>query len=92
MKGWELRVGQKELQRMHVVRLTLERRESVRKGAKLLGISVRQMKRLRRKMKGRGVEGLLHSNRGKPPWNRTSSEQVRRVLESQLVALDLFRR
>jgi DNA-binding transcriptional ArsR family regulator len=81
MKGWELRVSQKELQRMHVVRLTLEGRESVGKGAKLLGISVRQMKRLRRKMKGRGVEGLLHGNRGKPPWNRTSSEQIRRVLE-----------
>jgi len=49
MKEWELRVSQRELQRMHVVRLTLEGRESVGKGAKVLGISARQMKRLRRK-------------------------------------------
>ncbi|PYJ67065.1 MAG: hypothetical protein DME76_15925 [Verrucomicrobia bacterium] len=45
MKEWELRVSQRELQRMHVVRLTLEGHESVGKGAKVLGISARQMKR-----------------------------------------------
>jgi len=39
MKEGELRVNQKEIHRMHVVRLTLEGRESVGRGAKLLGIS-----------------------------------------------------
>ena len=60
MKEWELRVSQREIHRMHVVRLTIEGRETVGRAAKLLGISPRQMKRLRRKMKERGVEGLLH--------------------------------
>src|SRR5215813_5965515 len=64
MSDWELRVSQKDVHRMHVVRLTLEGRETVGRAAKLLGISPRQMKRLRRKMKERGVEGLLHGNRG----------------------------
>ena len=50
MSEWELRVSQREIQRMHVVRLTIEGRETVGKGAKLLGISPRQMKRLRRKL------------------------------------------
>src|SRR5687768_12482543 len=81
MSEWELRVSQRELHRMHVVRLTMEGRETVGRGAKLLGISVRQMKRLRRKMKERGVEGLLHGNRGKPPWNKTASEKTQQVLE-----------
>ena len=81
MKGWELRVSQKELHRMHVVRLTLEGQESVGKAAKLLGISARQMKRLRRKMKERGVEGLLHGNRGKPPWNKTALEKIEKVVQ-----------
>jgi helix-turn-helix protein len=71
MSEWELRVSQREIQRMHVVRLTIEGRETVGRGAKLLGISPRQMKRLRRKLKQRGVEGLLHGNRGKAPWNKT---------------------
>jgi transposase len=81
MKGWELRVSQKELHRMHVVRLTLEGQESVGKAAKLLGISARQMKRLRRKMKERGVEGLLHGNRGKPPWNKTALGKIEKVIQ-----------
>jgi predicted HTH domain antitoxin len=65
MRERELRVSQRELHRMHVVRLTLEGRESVGRGAKLLGISARQMKRLRRKVKKRGLEALVHGNRGK---------------------------
>ena len=81
MRERELRVSQREVHRMHVVRLTMEGRETVGRGAKLLGISVRQMKRLRRKMKERGVEGLLHGNRGKPPWNKTASEKTQQVLE-----------
>src|ERR687891_2073611 len=81
MKEWELRVSQRELHRMHVVRLTVEGRESVGRGAKLLGISARQMKRLRRKMKERGIRGLAHGNRGKKPWNKTASEKIEKVIK-----------
>lgn len=80
MSEWEMRVSQRELHRLHVVRLTLEGRESVGKGAKLLGISARQMKRLRRKMKERCVEGLVHGNRGKAAWNKTGSERMQKVI------------
>src|SRR5215468_7147096 len=81
MNDWELRVSQKDVHRMHVVRLTLEGRETVGRAAKLLGISPRQMKRLRRKMKERGVEGLLHGNRGKAAWNKTVTEKIKQILE-----------
>ena len=81
MSEWELRVSQKEMHRMHVVRLTMEGRETVGRGAKLLGISPRQMKRLRRKLKERGVKELLHGNRGKAPWNKTESEKIKQVIE-----------
>lgn len=80
MSQGEIKVSQRELHRLHVVRLTLEGRESVGKGAELLGISVRQMKRLRRKMTERGAEGLLHGNRGKAAWNKTSSEMLKKVI------------
>jgi hypothetical protein len=81
MSEWELRVSQREIHRMHVVRLTIEGRETVGRAARLLGISPRQMKRLRRKMKERGVEGVLHGNRGKAAWNKTASEKIAKVLE-----------
>lgn len=81
MSEWELRVSQREIHRMHVVGLTIEGRETVGRGAKLLGISVRQMKRLRRKMKEQGVEGLLHGNRGKGSWNKTASAKINQILQ-----------
>lgn len=76
----ELVLSQRELHRIHVVRLTLEGRESVGRGAKLLGISARQMKRLRRKMRQKGVRGLLHGHRGRKPWNRATAELLEKVL------------
>ena len=81
MKEGELSVSQRELHRMHVVRLTIEGRESVGGGANLLVISARQMKRLRRKMKERGIEGLVHGNRGKEPWNKTASEKLAKMIK-----------
>ena len=81
MSEWELRVSQREIHRMHVVGLTMEGRETVGRGAKVLGISPRQMKRLRRKMKERGVEGLMHGNRGKRAWNKTASENLEKVMK-----------
>ena len=80
MSEWEIRVSQREIHRMHVVRLTIEGRETVGRGAKLLGISPRQMKRLRRRVKERGVEALLHGNRAKAPWNKTGAEKIKQVL------------
>jgi hypothetical protein len=38
------------------------------------------MKRLRHKMREQGAEGLLHGNRGKAAWNKTSSEMVEKVI------------
>lgn len=80
MSDWEVRVSQRELHRLHVVRLTIEGRESVGRGAKLLGISPRQMKRLRRKMRERGDRGLAHGNRGKPARNKIASEKIKKVI------------
>ena len=80
MSQGDIRVSQRDLHRLHVVRLTLEGREGVRKGAELLGISTRQIKRLRRKMQEQGAQGLLHGNRGKVAWNKTSSEIVEKVI------------
>jgi transposase len=81
MSEWELRVSQREMHRMYVVRLTVEGQETVGRGAKLLGVSPRQMKRLRRKFKERGVQGLLHGNRSKAPWNKTLTEKIKQVIE-----------
>jgi transposase len=77
----ELIMSQRDLNRMHVVRLTLERGESVQRGAELLGLCARQVKRLRKKMREGGVKGVLHGNRGRKPWNRTAAKTADKVLQ-----------
>ncbi len=81
MDEGEMILSQRDLHRIHVVRLTLEGREGVERGAEFLSISPRQMKRLRQKMREGGVEGLLHGNRGRRPWNRTAKETVKKALQ-----------
>lgn len=81
MRKREIGVSQKQLQRMHVVQLSIEGHQTVSDAAELLGLSARQIKRLRKKFKSDGVEGLLHGNRGKTAWNKTSEEKIEQVLD-----------
>lgn len=80
MDEGEILLSQRQLHRLHVVKVTLEGRESERRGAELLGLSVRQMRRLRRKVEREGVKGLVHGSRGREPWNRTSEEVGEKVV------------
>ena len=80
MNERELIVSQRELHRIRVIRLRLDGRESVGRGAELFGISARQAKRLRKKMRERGVQRLLHGNRGQKPWNGTAKEAIKEVV------------
>ncbi|MBI2058726.1 MAG: helix-turn-helix domain-containing protein [Nitrospirae bacterium] len=56
MDEGEIRLSQRQWQRLHVVRLMLEGRETVKKAAELLGLSERQVRRLRRKVDREGVK------------------------------------
>lgn len=81
MRQREIGVSQKELQRMHVVQLSIEGRQTVSEAAQLLGLSVRQLKRLRQRFTAHGAAGLLHGNRGKTAWNKTSKEKIEQVVD-----------
>lgn len=82
MREWEIQgVSQKQLQRIHVVQLSIEGHQTVSEAAQVLGLSQRQLKRLRKKFKAGGAQGLLHGNRGKTVWNKTRSEQIEQVVE-----------
>jgi hypothetical protein len=82
MSEWELRAA-RERSSGCMIRLTIEGRDSVGRGAKFLAISVRQMKRLRRKMREQGVEWLLHANRGKASWNKRLLRKSSKYFDSR---------
>jgi transposase len=80
MRQREIGVSQKELQRIHVVQLSIEGHQTVSEAAQVLGLSQRQLKRLRKKFKAGGVQGLVHGNRGKTAWNKTSKAKIEQVV------------
>lgn len=78
----EITLRAREQQRL-VVFNALERGEvTMSKAARLLGLSVRQTRRLRAAYRRRGVHALVHGNRGRP-----SSRQLPETLRQRVVRL-----
>jgi transposase len=74
MEKWQL--SQKEIARYGVIQNTIEGYLKVDLAAEELCLSRRQIFRLKRKLKEKGIEGFIHGNRGKPSPRRTK-EQIR---------------
>lgn len=70
----------KELKRVEVISKTLEGTISVKDAATALGISERQVLRLKKKARENGPQDLVHKNTGKVPWNAISDETKETIL------------
>jgi len=71
-----------EAQKFGVIQETLNGRMTVQATADILGLSDRQVYRLRERVRQAGTEGIVHGNRGRPP-SQTKSTSVR----NQVIAL-----
>lgn len=86
----ELLMGVRDAQRLGPVKAAIEERITNAKGAELAGLSVRQFKRLKARVRRAGVSGLLHGNRGRrsprrlDPLVREQIEELLRHPESRL--------
>jgi transposase len=66
MKKDILTMSQKERQRYHLLKMVLESKTTLKHASRLMGISYRHAKRLKRKLISEGAKGLIHGNRGRP--------------------------
>jgi len=69
----------KERERAHVIRQVAERKLRQQRAAELLGIGVRQVKRLVASYRRRGDRGLVSGRRGKPSNNRLAANVTSRI-------------
>jgi transposase len=69
----------KERERAHVIRQVSDRKLRQRRAAELLGIGVRQVKRLVASYRRHGDRGLVSGRRGKPSNNRLAESVVGRI-------------
>ena len=63
-------MSKKELDRVQVIRDLINKRIKGGQAAKLLGLSIRQIKRLKWRYKKSGATGLIHKSRGQEGHNR----------------------
>jgi hypothetical protein len=71
----------KERRRLEVVSLIRDKKISLSKGASLLHLSVRQMRRVWKRYEVHGDAGLVHQLRGRPGNRATKASLKRAVLE-----------
>lgn len=79
MEEERISLGSREQKRATVLNQVLAGSLTLPEGAAVLGLSVRQLKRLKRRYRQRGPAALLHGNRGRPPWQAVPLEQQARI-------------
>lgn len=82
MKAEEvLKVTNGELRKLKVIEQVIEKKIKQKKAAKLLGLSVRQIIRLAKKIRREGAKGIIHRLRGKASNRKHEEKFKKRVLE-----------
>jgi transposase len=74
-------MGTQEARRLGLVQAALQGKITNAEGAAALGLSVRQFRRLRTRVRERGPAGVVHGNRGRPSPRRLAAHTRERVHE-----------
>ena len=80
MRGRTFALSQKELQRVHVITSCVKGDMACARAAELLSLSVRHVKRLKKRMREDGEAALAHANRGRPSPRRLPAQVRRSIL------------
>jgi transposase len=70
MRGRTFALSQKELQRVSVISSCVKGDMACARAAELLSLSIRQVKRLKKRLREQGEAALAHANRGRPSPRR----------------------
>jgi transposase len=74
-------MGNRDARRLGLVQAALQGKITNREGAEALGLSLRQFKRLRTRVRQAGPRGLIHGNRGRPSARRLGEATRLRIQE-----------
>lgn len=70
----------RDLKRLHVVRQHLEKQIDQKEGSKILGLCVRQFRRLVKRVREEGDAGILHRSRGRKSNRRIDAKKRKKAL------------
>ena len=80
METEKILMGQKQLQRWHLIKMVEGRKITLKEAGGRMGVSYRQAKRIRRAIRDRGMKGLVHGNRGQPSKRRMDDSLREKIL------------
>ncbi|MDF1519386.1 MAG: helix-turn-helix domain-containing protein, partial [Brevefilum sp.] len=72
-------MSKEEIKRSEILRMAEEKRIKQKEGAKRIGISTRHFRRLIKRYREQGPEGIISGHRGKPSNNRLSEEKKKKI-------------
>jgi transposase len=75
-----LTLTREELKRVAVIDRLIQKTTTTREAADLLGLSLRQVYRLKDRILKEGAEGIIHKNRGRKPKHALSDEERQTIL------------
>jgi predicted DNA-binding protein (UPF0251 family) len=75
-----LNMSEEEITRCEILSKAEEKQITQKEGAKRIGISPRHFRRLLRKYRLQGAEGIVSGHRGKPSNNRMGEEKKKKIL------------
>lgn len=70
----------KELNRIPILKRLVKRKMTAAKAAETLGLSTRQVKRLKRRFKEFGAKGIIHAGRGRIGNRAIPAEEIKRII------------
>lgn len=70
---------QKELSRYEIIQRLIKKEINGAEAAKQLSLSIRQIKRIKAKVKKHGINGIIHKNRGKIGNRKTPDEKIKEI-------------
>jgi predicted DNA-binding protein (UPF0251 family) len=73
-------MSQEEIKRSEILRMAEEKRITQKEGAKRIRISERHFRRLLKRYRAKGAEGIISSHRGKPSNNRMDKNKRKNIL------------
>ena len=77
-------MSKKESRRVYVMEQVMQGKITVRQAAEILGLSERQIKRLKAGIKEKGLAALAHGNRGRKPKHAVPNDVRTRIVELAL--------
>ena len=74
-------MSQKEINRYDIIKRLISKELNGTEAAKILSMSTRQVRRLKKKVKEKGVKGLIHGNRGKTSNRKMPKKEKDKIIK-----------